>query len=73
MEYCILCGDDTEKQNHKVCAWHAVCEKDNNGNPLYNDECTYALNKFRSYEEYINHINEKKHNIHKILNYYKVK
>ena len=48
MKYCILCGDDVEEQEHKVCAWHAICEKNEKGKQKYHVECLYTLKKYHS-------------------------
>lgn len=68
IKYCILCGDDVEEKDHKVCVWHAICEKDKNGNPLYDIECEYALIKYNSKEIYMDYVTNKKNKILNILN-----
>lgn len=63
MKYCILCGDDVEEPEHRVCYWHAICEKDTKGKPLYSVECEYALIKYNSNELYMNSVKCKKDKI----------
>ena len=65
---CILCGDDVEQQEHKVCSWHAICEKDNKGEPKYYNECVYALNKYKLMDGYMDYVANKKKEIFEILN-----
>ncbi len=60
---CLICGDDTELIEHKVCFWHAIVEKDLSNGPLYKTECDYALIKYRKLDSYLNRVNEKKQNV----------
>lgn len=63
MKYCMLCGDDVDEPDHRVCTWHAICIKDRNGNSLYNVECEYALKKYCSKDLYMNYVKNKKKKI----------
>lgn len=57
---CLICGDDTELIEHKVCFWHAITEKNLSNMPLYQNECDYALIKYRNIDSYLNRVHEKK-------------
>ena len=63
MKNCILCGDDVEEPEHRVCYWHAICEKDIKGTPLYGVECEYALRKYIANDLYMNSVKCKKDKI----------
>ena len=69
MKYCILCGDDVEEQEHKVCAWHAICEKNEKGKPKYHVECLYTLKKYHSVDLYMDQVRSKKKKNIKYIEY----
>ena len=39
INYCLICGDNTELLEHSVCFWHALTEKNSLNLPLYTNEC----------------------------------
>jgi len=60
---CLICGDDTELLEHKVCFWHAITQKNLLNMPLYQSECDYALIKYGDGKSYLNRVHEKKNSI----------
>ena len=63
LDCCLICGDDTELLEHKVCFWHAITEKNSLNMPLYQSECDYALIKYGDGKSYLNRVHEKKYSI----------
>ena len=45
-ESCILCGDNVEIKSHRVCFWHAVCIKNDDGLPKYVEESRYVMEQY---------------------------
>ena len=58
--YCILCGDNVELNTHRVCFWHAICSKNNNGQPTYIQESKYAMEHFSDISRYMERVSDKK-------------
>tara|TARA_Y100000816_G_C25928339_1_gene484068 strand:+ start:160 stop:582 length:423 start_codon:yes stop_codon:yes gene_type:complete len=57
---CLICGDNTELPEHKVCFWHAVTQNNVFKQPLYEDECNYSLIKYSEGNSYLHRVNQKK-------------
>lgn len=69
INYCLICGDNTELSEHIVCFWHALTEKNSLNLPLYTNECEYSLRKYGQGRSYLSRVYEKKNNLlNKILN-----